>query len=356
MGGRLILPVGYPAPAREARRALWLAQLRHRGWQTTVYTPDVPAVDAPLKQAGIDLRHLPFRGLTDYSTIRHLSKHLEREAQGAAIITQSYRSAFIALCARKLASRPDMHVALLDRTLKQPATTWLARRVYRNLSAIIFTSLSGLEIFHSAERVYGKALTPPERLHVVMEGVGTAPEPLEEPKGPIMALYNGELRAGSGLERLIDALESLRGKRLRLMIAGQGRPDYMDALRRRAISRGVMDMISWRRERPLLSEVAAQCHFGIFPYEGERFSDGNIELMAAGRPQIVTDNGIAREYLGNDGGAIYASGIDAMCEAMLNLAADAAKRRESGEEARRRYQATLNPEQSLEAIEKILSQ
>lgn len=357
MVGRLILPVGYPDPAKEVRAAVRMAELRHEGWQTTVYTPDVPSVDAPLRSAGIDLRHLPFRGLTDYSTICHLSRHLEREAAGAVVVAQSVRIAFVVLCARKLAYRPDIRVMLVDSTLRSPRTSFIYRRVYRNLSAIIFTSRYGLELFRSTGARIGKELAREERLHVVYEGVGAVPMSREEPRGPIVALYNGELRAGSGLESVIDSLEELRGKRIRLMISGRGNSDYMDRLRRRAIRRGVMDLISWRRERLSMEELGGQCHFGIFPYEGVGFSDSNVEVMAAGRPQIVTDNRVAREYLGDDGGAVYVRSGDtaSLMEAVLRLGGDASVRNALGMQAVSRYKSRLNMINNTAVIGSILT-
>lgn len=372
---RLILPIGSPASLSEARTALRMAGMRHAGWRTTVYTPESTAVDAPFRAAGIDLRHLPFHGLTDMGTIRAFAGHLRGEEPQAAIVVQKYSTAFTALCARKLAVRPDLRVILMSGLRRPPRTTWLARRIYRNLSALVFTSIYSLALFRMAEQQRGHALIPPERIHVSLHGAGEAPDPAPEPKGPVMALYHGELRAGCGLRRLIDVLGDLRGKRIRLMIAGKGRSDYMDRLRRRAISRGVMDMISWRGQRPSMAELAATCHFGIFPYRGEElFGDANVEMMAAGRPQIVTDGHVAREYLGTDGGAIYLPTGEGKIEnvelkmengesgaenspvvaAILRLATDADLRARLGAEAAAAYRRRFDPDLLLSDFASLL--
>lgn len=350
--------VGYASAVRDTRSALRLCDLRHYGWQTTVYTPDIPILDAPFRRQGIDMRHLPMRGLTDYATIRELASHLEHEARGACIVTQSFRTSFIAMCARKLAMRPDLQVTRIYHRIRPPRTTWLAKRVYRNLSALIFTSARAQEIFHATEHRLGRTLTPPSRLHVVTEGVGRQPAPAPEPSGPILALYNGELRPECGLLELIDSLSDLRGKRIRLLIAGHGRSDFMDRLRRHAIRRDVMDMISWRRERTPLSDLASQCHFGIAPYISEDlFSDSNIEIMAAGRPQILTHSPIATEYIGTDGGAVYTAPGDtaAILASMLRLAADAPLRATLSAEAAGRYGRLFTPDITLKALADVLA-
>lgn len=369
---RLILPVGTTDSMSEARTALRMAEMRHQGWSTTVYTPGSTALDAPFRAAGIDLRHLPFHGLSDMSTIRALAVHLRGEEPGAAIVAQKYSTAFISLCARKLAGRPDLRVILMSDLRRPPRTTWLARRVYRNLSALLFTSNYSLSLFRKAEIQRGHALIPPERVYVSLHGAGRAPEASAEPKGPVMALYHGELRSGCGLRRLIDAMSTLRGKRIRLMITGKGRSDYMDRLRRRAINRGVMDLISWRSERPSISELAATCHFGIFPYSSEElFGDANVELMAAGRPQILTDGYVAREYLGTDGGAVYLpedngddkssatnnsdnSQYSPLGAAMLRLAGDADLRAHLGAQAAAAYRRRFDPDVLLDDFASIL--
>lgn len=355
---RLILPLGLSATPTEARTALRMAEMRTLGWRVTVYTPGSTLLDAPFRAAGIDLRHLSLHSAADMGSIHAMARHLRGEEPRAAIVAQNYATAFTALCARKLARRPDLRVILMSDQRRPPRTTWLARRVYRNLSALLFTSVYSLALFRLTEQQTGRVLTPPDRVHVSLHGAGEAPAPAPEPKGPVMALYHGELRPGCGLRHLIDALPALRGKRLRLMIAGQGRPDYMDRLRRRAISRDVMDLISWRRERPPMAELAATTHFGIFPYRSEElFGDANVELMAAGRPQIVTAGHVAGEYLGDDGGALYIPAdapATAYADAMLRLGADADLRATLGDRAAAAYSRRFDPDRLLHAFAAIL--
>ena len=339
--------------------ALRLAALRHQGWQTTVYTPDSPALDAPFRNAAIDLRHLPMRSYSDFHSIRVLARHLSGEQQDTVILAQNSITAFISLCARKLAGRPDIRVVLISSTNKPPRTGFLARRMYRNLSAVAFTSIYSLAMHRMAEQQTGRILIPPHRIHVLYTGVGEPPEQTHEPpKGPFIALYNGELRPGCGLRHLIDNLDQLRHKRIRLMIAGQGKSDYMDRLRRHAIRRDVMDLISWRRERPTLSELTATAHFGIFPYRHESlFSDANIELMAAGMPQILPPGKLAHEYLSTDGGALYTptspfssdAPSDPLIAAMLRLAASPALCATLGQSAAARYRRHFLPDPVLTA-------
>lgn len=354
---RLILPLGYAGAETESRTAIRLTGLRQYGWQCTVYSPGIATVDEALQRADVDVRHLPMRGLTDFATIRRLALHLVDEASDTVMLAQSYRTAFISLCARKLAGRKDLRVALLYRRREMPQTTWLARRVYRNLSEIIFTSEYSQTEFHRAGEKHGAPLAPVQRQHLWLEGVGEAPAQCEEPKGPVIVLYNGELRHGCGLGRLIEKLPALRGRRIRLLVAGQGRPEYMDRLRRRSIRSGAMDMVSWRRDRIALPDIAAQCHFGVYPYKDESgFADANIEMMAAGRPQIVAAGSVAEEYLGQDGGGLFVASdnVDGFLQTMDSMARAMEQRQQLGNMAHRRYNNLFAPEKNLRELATLL--
>ena len=99
-------------------------------------------------------------------------------------------------------------------------------------------------------------------------------------------MFHGPLIPGKGLEVLIDAMSLLKRTKIRLKIVGTGQPDYVDSLRRRALTREVMDMIDWHKhtKRPL--DIIGGCHFGVLPsVKEEAFGLANLEYMASGRPR-----------------------------------------------------------------------
>lgn len=343
---RLIMLVAYRGRGSEVRYALDMgAELRDHGWSVTAYTRDVKAIDSQFAQAGIPVRHAPLQGLTDYRTIRHLASHLSEEQSGSVILTQSFRDAFIAYSAMLLARRGDIRLVLVNHRATAPRTTWIARKVYRNIDCLVFSSKFAARVWRMAWKP-GHLPIPEERIHVVPNSLRATDSPVPEPaSGPKIGLFAGFIGPGCGLETVIDVLSRLRGKRTRLLVAGVGLPDYVDTLRRRAILAGVMDMITWRIGSDATDDVIAQCHFGVFPYgTPDAFGYANLRLMAAGRPQILTATRIAAEYLGHGGGAIYVPEGDseALASAMLTIITDDDLRIRGGQRARERFATRLS--------------
>lgn len=335
--------VAYRGRGSEVRYALDIgSELRQRGWSITAYTRDVKAVDIQFRQAGIPVRHAPLQGLTDYRTIRHLASHLNDETSGTIILTQSFRDAFIAYGALLLAGRrSDIRLVLVNHRASIPRTTWIARQVYRNIDCLLFSSKFAARVWRLAWKPHRLPIAE-DRIHVVPNSLRATSAPMDEPvAGPKIALYAGHLASGCGLETIIDILPRLRGKRVRLLVAGIGLPDYIDTLRRRAILGGVMDMITWRIGADATDEIISQCHFGVFPYgrTPDAFGYANLRLMAAGRTQIITATRIAAEYLGHGGGAIYVPEGDseALTSAMITLITDDELRRRGGQSAYERF-------------------
>lgn len=68
----------------------------------------------------------------------------------------------------------------------------------------------------------------------------------------------------------------LKGSRMRLWIVGSGTPDYVDKLRRRALTRGVMEMIDWKRHSDNPLGLIRECDFGVLPHRRKRHSGYRI--------------------------------------------------------------------------------
>jgi glycosyltransferase involved in cell wall biosynthesis len=296
------------------------------------------------RAAAIDIRHIPFQSMLDWSSIRELMRDLKEESAGAIVIAQSFGVAYAAVLARKLAGRRDIKIYMtLHRTIA-PRSNLFWRKVMSALDGIFFSSAVARDIFKSAWR---SLPIPAERLHVIHNSLYLPPQPTaEEPKGPIVVMFHGAIVARSGLETLLDALPALKGKRIRLWIVGKGNPDYIDTLRRRAINADTMNMITWKvGYGESIDHLLSQAHIGVFPYSAkDSFGYPNLEFMAAGLPQIINSTPIAAEYFGLQGGAMFVSPDDktALAQSILTLASDAALRRKMGAQAAARYAATLS--------------
>ena len=167
----------------------------------------------------------------------------------------------------------------------------------------------------------------------------------EEPsKGPVTAMYLGRLAPDKGLEDLIDAMSILKGMKLRLRIVGTGHPDYVDSLRRRAVTADVMHMIDWPRHKDNTEDFIRMSHFGVLPSVGpEAFGMSNIEFMKEGRPIICSDNGAQPEYIkhGKEGILVPPHDAQRLAWEMRRLALSGDLRKEIGAAARSRYEKEL---------------
>ena len=159
---------------------------------------------------------------------------------------------------------------------------------------------------------------------------------------------------------MIDALSVLtrRGVKLRLRIAGYGDPDYIDDLRRRAITRGVMDKIDWIIPPGDILLLIGESHFGVQPsVRREAFGLESLRYMACGRPQVCVPNGAQSEYLTDGVTAIFAPPNDSsrLADAMQRLAEDPQLRLEMGNASRQRYEENQDWNKFIEELDRIYS-
>lgn len=316
------------------------------GWEVMAMTRDAKTVDDRFRRAGIPLLHAPLHGFFDPASAWILARTLRGLPRDRSYVhVHRYRDAFTVLLAKRMAKRPDIRVISTRHTVRPGRNSWLFRRIYDKINAHIFVSRTAFERFRS---------TWPSRLpmrtssvHILLNSIniGAALPTAEPDRGPIFAIYQGAVVRGKGLETVIDALASLRGMRLRLRIAGQGNPDYLDSLRRRAMTRNVMEMIDWKITDDVPDDLLAQSHFAVLPsVEREGFGLSNLRVMAVGRPQICTPSGAQTEYLSDGVTALFVPPADAhaLADAMRRLASDSALRAEMGAAAHARYVRELS--------------
>ncbi len=318
-----------------------------KGWRVAAVTRDAKAVDSLFEKEGVELLHAPFGSMLDFASIRCLTRELRNSRRERVIIhAHGFRNAFTALVARRLSGRKDVRIVATRHKVKKGIDTALFRRIYRNLDAIICVSRLAAERFVSTWR--GRDLPfPAERLHVLHNSLNIpAQSPVERTgKGPVTAMFHGPILPGKGLETLIDAMSMLKNERLRLRIVGSGTPDYVDKLRRRALTRGVMDKIDWYKYSSTPLELMSEVDFGVLPSQTEEaFGLSNIEYMACGRPQVCSSNGAQPEYItdGREGFLIPPANTSLLAEAMRKLANDPELRIRMGEHAFRSFSENLS--------------
>lgn len=319
---------------------------QREGWKVAAVTRDAKVVDCHFREAGIPLVHAPLRGFFDPASAVILAKIFKGLPVDMTYVhVHRYRDAFTVLLAKRLAGRPDIRVISTRHIVRQGRNSWLFRRIYDKINAHIFVSRTAFGRFRAPWP--GKLPMSPHTVHIIHNSVniGNVPTRPEPEKGPVFAIYVGPVVKGKGLETIIDALSQIRDLKLRLRIVGHGNPDYLDTLRRRAMARGVMEMIDWKNRPDIPIDLISDSHFAVLPsVEREAFGLSNLSVMAAGRPQICSPNGAQSEYLADGESALFVAPADAaaLAAAMRRLASDRKLRLDMGASALDSYINSLS--------------
>jgi glycosyltransferase involved in cell wall biosynthesis len=148
---------------------------------------------------------------------------------------------------------------------------------------------------------------PPDKIRVVYPGYDASTFRCDEgspapPSGePPYVLYVGNLLPHKNVFRLLEAFAMVRAKRdCRLVIRGDGRADYLQALRDRAAALGVAETVSviGYVPEPALRALYAGATAFIFPSLGEGFGLPLLEAMACGTPVVTSDRSALPEVAG----------------------------------------------------------
>lgn len=320
---------------------------RDHGDDVLAITRDARAVDDVFRHHDIPVRFAPLGGFLSYHAVKGICNVLNESQAHTAIHCHDTRDAFAALTARRLIGRDDIRVILTRHYVRRAGRTPFHRFVYRNVDDMIFVSKIAKEKFLSGWHWKGRYSEDDINWHVIHNSLNIELHPVaEEPsKGPVTAMYLGRLAPHKGLEDIIDALAILKATKLRLRIVGTGHPDYVDSLRRRALTAGVMHMIDWPRHKENTEEFIRMSHFGVLPSSApEAFGISNIEFMKEGRPIICTDNGAQPEYISDkkEGILVKPHNVEMLAWEMKRLALSPDMRREIGMAARQRFESELS--------------
>lgn len=319
---------------------------RDHGDEVLVVTRDARAVDDVFRRHGIDIRFAQLGGFLSYHAVKGICDVLNESRDTMAVHCHSTRDAFAALTARRLLGRHDIRVVLTRHYVRRAGRSPFHRFVYRNVDHMVFVSEAARDKFYSSWHWKGRYADDDINACVIHNSLNIKLDPVvaEPAKGPVTAMYLGRLAPDKGLEDLIDAMSILKGMKLRLRIVGTGHPDYVDSLRRRAVTADVMYMIDWPRHKDNTEDFIRMSHFGVLPSVGpEAFGMSNIEFMKEGRPIVCSDNGAQPEYIkqGKEGILVPPHDAQRLAWEMRRLALSGDLRKEIGAAARHRYEKEL---------------
>lgn len=174
------------------------------------------------------------------------------------------------------------------------------------------------------------------------------------PEGPLTVIANKHLEPVYGLDLLLEAMAGLAPP-WRLVLLGRGSAE--DALRERARRLGIADRVEWPGavDPATVRRYLDAAHMAAFPSRRESFSVATLEAAARGLPVVASRVGGLPEVVedGVTGLLIEPENTEGLRQALADLAADPARRRQMGAAGRRMVAERFRWTATLEAMESV---
>lgn len=225
------------------------------------------------------------------------------------------------------------------RRVKELSFRWMDSPVLNHAAAIHYTS--------GEEMREAEVLGLSSRAVVIPLGIDLAPfENLPTPewflsrhpevRGHRLVLFLSRLDPKKGIEMLLDAFARCAAgdDDVRLVIAGDGDPDYVSSLRTKAAALGLERRVVWTGFLDGAEKLAALAAAEIFvlPSYSENFGVALLEAMAAGLPCIST-NKVALAVDAGEAVRMVQPVADQLTTALAELLADGTQRKRLGDAA-----------------------
>lgn len=221
----------------------------------------------------------------------------------------------------------------------------------RQYPALLRRALAGGAHVHTVSRYVADEVVdllgaPPERVHVVPNGVSTAPPAGGEPAAAAAAVPDGPFVLALGtveprkdLPGLVAAFDRLAGHHpdLALVIAGPDGwgADTLATAVARSPHRPRIRRTGWV-DGPTRAALLARAAVLAYPSRYEGFGLPPLEAMAAGVPVVATDAGALPEVLGDAAVLVPVGDPDALAGALERVLVDDAVRADLVERGRQR--------------------
>ncbi|MGA2321639.1 MAG: glycosyltransferase [Solirubrobacteraceae bacterium] len=232
------------------------------------------------------------------------------------------------------------------------------RLAYREIERALARLTERVVCVCEAEARLARTIGPADRVRVVHNGIEPVGDGPVHPRmlelaraGPVLCALT-LLRPGKGLETLIDAVPAVRDRHPRVQIAIAGKGPDGDALRARALTRGVPDAVHFLESSDDPLSILRGAQIFVHPSWAESFPYVILEAMAVGLPIVASDvGGIGEALVDQESGLLVRPGDqDGLARALIGLLDDADRSARMGGAARDRLEQHFTRTAMIEGL------
>jgi glycosyltransferase involved in cell wall biosynthesis len=344
-----ILLVHQPIDGGVARHVADLFEgLTARGHEAVLCGPGLPSASLLAATLPPDAPHVPLameRAVTPRADLEGLGRLVQivRAVRPDVVHAHSSKAGALARVGRLLNPRVPVLYTPHGYAFAGFFEHELERAVYRETERGLARLTSCVLAVCEAEARLAASIGSARRIRVVHNGIGA---PLDRPpdpelaalatRGPVICTLT-QLRAGKGVETLIDALPAVLARHPGAQVAIAGDGPLRGPLHERARARGVEPAVHFLGERADPIAVLRGADIFLLTSWAESFPYVILESMAVGLPIVASDvGGVAEALVDRESGLLVRARDAAATAAALNaLLDDGALRARLGAEARR---------------------
>ena len=317
------------------------------------------AVRKRFQELKIPIHNVALRGALDLCSAWKMARIIKKESNNCAIHAHSFKEAFTAAYARKIAKRSDIPLVMCRNLTRKGKTSFPYRWLYRQLNCIVFDSQLAMDEFLSTHPPVDRS-----KLQVIFNAV-MVPKDLKPTDiraafsiaaNETIILCHGRLDPEKGQHILIKSAALLKEEQCRIILVGGGNEEYTEKLKSliqqyqlegKVILTGFVDSV--------MSYVAG-CDIGVLPsIVPEGCSLAAQEHMSQGHPIVATNNGGQREYIfdGLNGMLVAPNDPQALADALRKLLHNKDLCKQLGDRAKADFDNHLTYESYYRRISKI---
>lgn len=297
------------------------------------------AIEERLRQDGVPVTNLGARHLRDVQAFRRLESLVRDEKVDLVHAHLTYSAIWSALLSRKTAvpSVASLHVApsatravltsrmqivaaaIRDRLMRFVLNRWSSAVVMVS-DALARTYLAGGGIAKKKIRVVHNGVELERFRRDRAEVRARIGREFDIPDGTPVVVAVSVLRAGKGVEVLLDAAKDVKDAIFLIVGDGPKREEWMEAGRRS----GIAERVRWAGYRTDVDEILAGCDVFAHPSLDDAFPTVLLEAMAAGLPVVASSVGGIPEIVdsGVTGILVPPGNAAALAEGISSLLAD----------------------------------